>query len=149
MDFITGLPKTERDHDAVLVVVDRLSKMVHIEAVRIQITAQEVAYLLQDRIFRYHGPPKDIVSHRDTRFNSNFWRGWARQYGISLSMSTAYHPESDGQTERVNAVFEDTLRHFVGPYQNEWDSWVCMVEFAMNDAWNMSVQNTPFMLNYG
>jgi hypothetical protein len=117
-----------------LVVVDRLSKMVHIEAGRIQITAQEVAYLLQDRIFQCHGTPKDIVSDRDTRFNSNFWRGWARQYRINLSMSTAYHPESDGQTERVNAVFEDTLRHFVGPYQNVWDSWVCMVEFAMNDA---------------
>jgi transposase InsO family protein len=108
-----------------------------------------VAYLLQDRVFRYHGIPKDIVSDRDTRFNSNFWRGWARQYGIRLSMSTAYHPESDGQTKRVNAVFEDTLRHFIGPYQNDWDSWVCMAEFAMNDAWNNSVRNTPFMLNYG
>jgi Integrase zinc binding domain/Integrase core domain/Chromo (CHRromatin Organisation MOdifier) domain len=149
MDFITDLPVTARGHDAIWVVVDRLSKMVHVEAITKTITTQETARLYRDRVFRYHGVPKDIVSDRDPRFTSNFWRELMRLLGVNTSMSTAYHPQTDGQTERANAVLEDTLRHFVGPYQTDWDDHLAMAEFAMNAAYNHSVRNTPFMLNFG
>jgi hypothetical protein len=69
--------------------------------------------------------------------------------GIKLNRSTAKHPQTDGQAENANGILEDTLRHFVGPYQNDWDELLPVAEFAMNNAWNKSIQNTPFMLNYG
>jgi hypothetical protein len=69
--------------------------------------------------------------------------------GIQLRLSTARHPQTDGQSENANGILEDTLRHFVGPYQDNWEELLPVVEFAMNNAWNTSIQNTPFMLNYG
>ena len=149
MDFITKLPTTPRGNDSIWVVVDRLSKMVHVEAIKEAISAEEVAYLYHDRVFRYHGVPQDIVSDRDVRFRSLFWRSLAERLGTKLSKSTKDHPQSDGQTERMNGVLEDTLRHFVGPYQTDWDERLAVAEFAMNSAFNASVQATPFMLNYG
>ncbi len=123
--------------------------MVHVEAINKTITAAQTAYLFHDRVFRYHGVPKDIVSDRDPRFTSKFWVELNRLLNTQLSMSTAMHPQTDGQTERMNGVLEDTLRHFVGPYQTDWDERLAVAEFAMNSAWNQSVQNTPFMLNFG
>jgi Integrase zinc binding domain/Integrase core domain len=149
MDFITDLPMTSKGHDAIWVAVDRLSKMVHIEPIRKSYTAYQVACLYRDRVFRYHSVPSDIVSDRDPRFTSEFWRELMRLLGVRRSLSTAYHPQTDGQTERANAVLEDTLRHYVSPYQTDWDEHLAMAEFAMNAAYNHSVRNTPFMLNYG
>lgn len=149
MDLITDLPTTSKGNDAIFVVVDRLSKMVHIEAVQKSISAKGLAAVYTDRVFRYHGVPQSIVSDRDPRFTSLFWRELAKRLGTELRMSTAYHPQTDGQTERVNGVLEDTLRHFVGPYQNDWDDLLAPAEFAMNNSWHHSIRNTPFMLNYG
>ena len=149
MDLITDLPITARGHDAIFVVVDRLSKMVHVEPISKTISAQGLAAVYTDRVFRYHGVPQNIVSDRDTRFTSLFWRELAKRLGTTLSMSTAYHPQTDGQTERINSVLEDTLRHFVGPYQHDWDELLAPAEFALNNSWHHSIRNTPFMLNYG
>ena len=149
MDLITDLPVTKRGVDAVVVFVDRLSKMVHIEPCTKTVTAEGLAEIFENRIFRYHGVPQDLVSDRDVRFEAEFWQAVQKRLGVTLKRSTAKHPQTDGQTERMNGVFEDTLRHFVGPYQTDWDEYLAVVEFAMNNAYNESIQSTPFMLNYG
>ena len=109
MDLVTDLPVTSEGNDSIFVVVDRLSKMVHLEAIRKTISAQGLAAVYASRVFRHHGVPQSIVSDRDTRFTSLFWRELAKRLGTELHMSTAYHPQTHGQTERVNGVLEDTL----------------------------------------
>ncbi len=96
MNFITGLPTTKRGKNAIMVVVDRMSKMVHLIANTTDLNAQGVAQLFQDRVFCLHGIPDDIVSDRDTRFTSAFWQELQKLLGTSLSMSTAFHPQADG-----------------------------------------------------
>jgi hypothetical protein len=149
LDLITDLPITKKGHDAVVVFVDRLSKMVHVAACTKTVTAERLAELFEQEVFKHHGIPKDIVSDRDVRFQSDFWKSFNDKLAIKLNMSTAKHPQTDGQTERANGILEDTLRHFVGPYQTNWDEYLAVAEFAMNNAWSQSTQTTPFMLNYG
>jgi hypothetical protein len=149
MDFITCLPVTPRGHDTILVVVDRLTKLSHFLPMRETTDAAGVAALLREQVFRLHGLPENIVSDRDTRFTSEFFKALCAALGVGQHMSTAYHPETDGQTERVNRTLEDMLRHYVSPELTDWDSLLCMAEFAYNSAWHESVQNTPFFLTYG
>ena len=148
MDVITDLPVTKRGKDTVVVFVDRLSKMVHLAATTKTVTGVGLAVLYNAYVLKLHGFPKDIVSDRDVRFKG-FWRSLHELHGIKLRMSTPLHAQTDGQTENANGVLEDTLRHFVGPFQQDWDECLPAAEFAMNNAWNSSVRNTPFMLNYG
>ncbi|KAF1323424.1 Pol protein, partial [Globisporangium splendens] len=110
MDFVFGFPEDKARNTGVVVFVDRLSKMVHVAPVRKHVTAQETACLFLEHVFRYHGLPESIVSDRDPRFTAAFWRELFRLLGTDLAMSTADHPETDGQTERVNRVVEDILR---------------------------------------
>jgi transposase InsO family protein len=111
LDLITDLPITKKGHDAVVVFVDQLSKMVHVAACTKTVTAEQLAELLEQEVFKHHGIPKDIVSDRDVRFQSDFWKSFNDKLGIKLNMSTAKHPQTDGQTERANGILEDTLRH--------------------------------------
>ena len=97
----------------------------------------------------WHGAPQELVSDRDPRFTSVFWTEVCKLLQIKRSMSTAYHPQSDGQTERMNRVLEDMLRHYFSPTQTDWDKHLPMIEFAINNAYQESVKTTPFMLNYG
>jgi hypothetical protein len=149
MDLITDLPPSVNQNDSILVVVDRLSKMCHLEACTKTITSAGVARIIESRVFRYHGMPLSIVSDRDVRFTSQVWEALHARLGIQLRRSTPQHPQTDGQTENANGVLEDTLRHFVGPYQNNWEELLPVAELAMNNAWNTTIQNTPFMLNFG
>jgi Integrase core domain/Integrase zinc binding domain len=149
MDLITDLPETENGYTAIVVFVDRLSKMVHLAPCTKNVDAEGLGELMEQHVFRLHGVPQDIVSDRDIRFASQFWQQSCEHLKIRLSRSTAQHPQSDGQTERANGVLEDTLRHFVSPYQTDWDKLLSVAEFAMNNAYNESIRNTPFMLNYG
>lgn len=149
MDLITDLPQTKRGYDAIVVFVDRLSKMVHVAPCCKTVTAEQLAEIFEHAVFKHHGVPDAIVSDRDVRFQADFWKVVFDKLGTKLRMSTAKHAQTDGQTERANQVLEDTLRHFVGPYQTDWDDYLAIAEFAMNNAWNASVRNTPFMLNYG
>jgi hypothetical protein len=93
--------------------------------------------------------PLSIVSDRDVRFTSQVWEDLHKRLDIKLRRSTRLQPQTDGQTEHCNGVLEETLRHFVGPFQNDWKKLLLVVEFAMNNAWNLSIQNMPLMLNYG
>ena len=149
MDFITGLPTTTRGNNSIMVVVDRMSKMVHLIAMRTDVTASQVAQYYQDRIFALHGVPDDIVSDRDSQFTSAFWKNLQKLLGTNLNMSTAFHPQTDGQTERMNSVLEDMLRHYVRPDQQDWDLFLSLAEFCMNNAYKTSIQCTPFQLVYG
>jgi transposase InsO family protein len=112
MDFITQLPVTKHGHDAILVVVDVLSKMVHFIPTKTNATAPQMAKLFFDHIFRLHGLPKSIISNRDPKFTSGFWKTLFKTTGVKLAMSTAFHPQTDGQTERANRTLEDMLQAF-------------------------------------
>jgi len=149
MDFITSLPKTAAGHDGIFVVVDRLSKRVHLAPVSMTITAPQFALLFADVVFKHHGLPLTIVSDRDPRFTSEFWKSFTSLMGTRLNMSTAFHPQTDGQTERVNRQLEQVLRHVVNARHDNWDQHLSIVEFALNNHTSQSTGYTPFFLDTG
>ncbi|KAE9226727.1 hypothetical protein PF005_g5022 [Phytophthora fragariae] len=146
MDFIFGLPRDAEGRTGVLVFVDRFSKMVHLAPVAAEVTADESAELFLDLVFRHHGLPESIVSDRDLRFTSAFWTRLFALLGTRLLMSTAAHPETDGQTERVNRVLEDVLRSYATSFAS-WSSFLPMAEFALNNSTHASTGLTPFFVN--
>ena len=148
MDFVTGLPSTERGHDAVLVIVDRLSKMVHLVATSTRVTSAETFDMLATHVLGRHGVPDTIVSDRDPRFTGHFWQDVTRLLGVRLNMSTAFHPRTNGQTERFNRVLEETLRAVIGGNEEDWDKHLFAVEFAMNNAKSSTTGFTPFEVVY-
>jgi hypothetical protein len=121
MDFITGLPRTSKQHDSILVVVDKLTKAAHFIPLKTTHRATDVADIFLKEVARLHRIPKTIVSDRDPKFTSNFWKGLFKGFGTNMNFSTAHHPESDGQTERVNRVIEDTLRMYVMESPSRWE----------------------------
>jgi hypothetical protein len=131
------------------VFVDRLSKRILIAPTTDEVTAEGVAALFLGTVFRHHGLPLELVSDRDPRFTSAFWRSLAERLGTRLNMSTAAHPQTDGQTERANRTIEDMLRAYVSPFQDDWDQHLVAVEFAYNEAKQESTGMSPFFLNYG
>ena len=149
IDFITHLPKTPRGHTAIMVVVDRLSKMTHFIPTKDEVNGEQTARLFLDNVFRLHGCPQNIISDRGSIFTSKFWAALCQLAGIKRNMSSAYHPQSDGQTERMNRVLKDMIRHYVNPVTDDWDDHLTPAEFAVNNAWQESIQSTPFRLNYG
>ena len=150
LDLITDLPKTSNGKDCILVVVDRFSKMCHFIPCTKTLSTNTFAQMLLDHIVRYHGLPESIVSDRDPRFaTSEFIQQFYQLSGIRKFNSTAYHPESDGQTERMNRVLEEVLRMFVNEDQKNWAKLLPMAEFAINDSHCQSIGTTPFFLNYG
>jgi Chromo (CHRromatin Organisation MOdifier) domain/Integrase zinc binding domain len=148
-DFITDLPTTAAGFDSIVVFVDKLTKMVHLAPCNKTVTAQDFARLFFDTVCKHHGLPRQIVSDRGSVFVSNFWEELTKLFGTQRLLSSAYHPQTDGQTERYNRVLEETLRHFVNPAHDDWDVHLTSAEFAINNAWHESIQNTPFMLNCG
>jgi hypothetical protein len=100
-------------------------------------------------VFRLHGLPQQLISDRDPRFTSKVWQALMSRLQVSHAMSTAFHPQTDGNTERVNRVLEDMLRHFVDPARSNWDTLLPLLEFAINDSVHESTGSTPFVLNYG
>ncbi|CAH0489286.1 unnamed protein product [Peronospora farinosa] len=133
MDFIFGLAPDSQARTGILVFVDRFSKMTHLVPVHAKITAAETAAHFIDAVFRHHGLPENIVSDRDPRFTSAFWTSLFELLGTKLLMSTAAHPETDGQTERVNRVLEDVLRSYATSFTS-WSAFLPLAEFALNNA---------------
>src|SRR3954463_12436004 len=149
MDFIVQLPLTKQGHDAILVIVDTFSKMTHFIPTKTNVTAPQTAKLFFNNIFRLHGLPKVIVSDRDPKFTSKFWKTLFKITDIKLAISTAFHPQTDGQTERTNRTLEDMLRAFTNYQQNNWEDNLPYAEFACNNATNSSTGLTPFYINHG
>ena len=148
-DFITQLPVTARGYDAICVFVDRLTKMCHFAPTTSNVSAEGYAELWLDWFIAYTGVSKEFVSDRDPRFTSKFWEEATRLLGTQLCRSTAFHPETDGQTERSNQTLETYLRHYVSPEHDDWDRLLSTAEFAYNSAWHESVKASPFELNFG
>ena len=111
--------------------------------------AERVAQLFIDNVVRRHGLPRSIVSDRDSRFTSRFWQCLCDRLQIDRLMSTAFHLETDGQTERANRTLIDMLRHYVSPLHDDWDEHLTAAEFAANNAWQESIRMSPFMMNSG
>lgn len=148
-DFITGLPETPRGHDAIMVVVDRLTKMAHFIPTTTSASAMDVARLFYENVWCRHGLSLDNVSDRDSRFTSNVWDRLCEMWPMARKMSTSFHPQTDGQTERTNRTLEQMLRMYVSPDMTDWDLCLAPAEFAYNNARSDSTGYSPFFLNYG
>ncbi|GMF44985.1 unnamed protein product [Phytophthora fragariaefolia] len=148
MDFVFDLPPEAAVSTGVVVFVDRLSTMAHLAAVSDTIDGEGTASLFLDRVFRQHGLPEAAVSDRDPRFTGKFWKSIIAVLGTRLNMSTAYHhPQTDGQTERVNHVVEDALRSICAETPKRWGAMLPLVEFALNNYVHASTGYTPFYGN--
>jgi hypothetical protein len=149
MDFVMGLPKTKNGYTAIVTFVDRLTKMVHLWPCTDAVTAEETMEIFLKAVWRIHGVPKEIVSDRDPRFVSDFWQALHKRLGTRFNMSTANHPQTDGQAERANGLIEEVLRSYVNIHQNDWDEHLPTVEYAANDSVQASTGVTAFKAIYG
>lgn len=149
MDFITGLPKSKKGNDSIMIVVDKLSKTAHFIPVQSTYRVAQIANVFMQNIFKLHGLPKTIISDRDVKFTSAFWRTLFEGLGTQLNFSIAYHPQTNGQTERVNQVLEDMLRSYVMQQPTRWEEYLHLVEFAYNNGYHASLQMSPFEVLYG
>ena len=149
MDFIGHLPKTTMGNFFILVVVDRLSKMAHFLPCKKSIDGPGVAALFVDRIWSMHGLPKSVVTDRGTQFLNAFNKALTRIVGTKHAVSSSYHPETDGQTERVNRVLNKMLRHYTNARYDDWDLQLPLCEFAHNNARSSATGMSPFYVCYG
>lgn len=148
MNFIEGLP-TSNHKSTILVVVDRLTKYVHLFALSHPFTAATVAQVFIEGVFKLHGMPRSIVSDRDPVFTSQFWKKFFKQQGTNLKYSTAYHPQTDGQTEVTNMCIEGYLRCFCTHKPKEWSRHLPWAEYWFNTNWHTSTKVTPYEAVYG
>jgi transposase InsO family protein len=148
MDFIGPFLESE-GFDYLWVVICCLSSMVHLVPVNTTTTVTELSSLFIKEIVRLHGLPRSIVSDRDSKFTSRWWREIHRILGIKLMMSTSFHPQMDGATERANRSIAQILRSFVASNQKDWVKFLAMVEFAINSTINQATGMAPFEINYG
>ncbi|KAJ4975503.1 hypothetical protein NE237_000609 [Protea cynaroides] len=149
MDFVTGLPLTPRLVDAVWVIVDCLTKIARFIAIRPQYTLERLAKLYVDNIVRLHGVPESIVSDRDPRFTSKFWERLQKAMGTTLKFSTAFHPQTDGQSERTIQILEDMLRACVIDFKGSWDEKLPLIKFTYNNNYLATIQMSPYKALYG
>ncbi|GJS54854.1 putative reverse transcriptase domain-containing protein [Tanacetum coccineum] len=149
MDFVTKLPKTSTGHDAIWVIVDRLTKSAHFIPIRATDSMETLTRLYIKEIVSRHGVPISIISDRDSHFTSRFWQSLQNALGTQLDMSTAYHPETDGQSERTIQTLEDMLRACVIDFGKGWDKHLPLVEFSYNNSYHASIKAAPFEALYG
>ncbi|KAF8756853.1 hypothetical protein RHS01_03813 [Rhizoctonia solani] len=147
-DFITGFPKSN-GHDAILVVIDSFSKFGHFIPTTKKVTSKGLAELFVSHVWKLHGLPVRTISDRGTTFTGKFLRALYQRLGVKPSFSSAYHPESDGQTERVNQFIEFYLRSYVAADHSDWASWLPLAEYAYNNAKHSATGKTPFELVFG
>jgi hypothetical protein len=149
MDYIVGLPTTQSGYDSICVIIDRFLKVAHVIPVKTTYKGAKLAELYIARIVCLHGVPKKIVSDRGTQFMSRFWEKLHEAMDTKLNFSSAYHPQTDGQTERVNQILEDMLRACALKDQKSWDKCLPYVEFSYNNIYQESLKMSPFEVLYG
>jgi len=147
-DFITKLPLAQ-GYNTILVVVDWLTKMVHFIPTAEKTMAEGLAKLFRDNVWKLHGLPKSIISDRGLQFMVGLMRELNQILGIKSKMSTVFHPQTDGQTERVNQELEQYLRMFIDHRQEQWPDWLGMAEFAYNNKTHSNTKTLFFKANYG
>ncbi|GKD17565.1 putative reverse transcriptase domain-containing protein, partial [Tanacetum coccineum] len=149
MDFIIGLPRTPSRCDSIWVIVDRLTKPVHFLPMKKTDSMEKLTQLYLKEVVCRHGVPLSIISDRYSRFASSFWRSLQKALGTELNMSTAYHPQMDGQTERTIQTLEAMLRACVIDFEGSWDRHLPLVEFSYNNSYHASIKAAPFKSLYG
>ncbi|GKA85864.1 putative reverse transcriptase domain-containing protein [Tanacetum coccineum] len=149
MDFVMKLPKSSQGYDTIWVIVDRLTKSAIFVPMRETDPMEKLARMYLKEVVARHGIPVSIICDRDPRFASNFWRSLQKALGTSLAMSTAYHPETDGQSERTIHTLEDMLRACVIDFGNGWVKHFPLVEFSYNNSYHASIKAAPFEALYG
>ncbi|GJR85425.1 putative reverse transcriptase domain-containing protein [Tanacetum coccineum] len=149
MDFVSGLPRTPSGYDSIWVIVDRLTKSAHFLPMKKTDSIEKLAQLYLKEIVCKHGVPTSIISDRDSLFTSRFWKSLQEAMGTQLDMSTAYHPETDGQSERTIQTLEDMLRACVIDFGSSWDRHLPLVEFSYNNSYHASIKAAPFEALYG
>jgi hypothetical protein len=149
MDFIVGLPNTSRHHDSIWAIMDRLTKTAHFLPMHTTHRAEKYAEIYIDQIVCLHGIPRTIVSDRGAPFVARFWEQLQESLGTHVIRSSAYHPQTDGQTKRVNQILEDMLRACVLHYGKDGDKCLSLAEFSYNNSYQSSLKMAPFEALYG
>ncbi|SJL00843.1 uncharacterized protein ARMOST_04157 [Armillaria ostoyae] len=148
VDMVTGLPDSN-GHDALLVVVDQFSKAIVLVPCNVELSTEGWARILRDHIYARHGMPQVVISDQGPQFVSKFMKELYRMLDITQNASTAFHPQTDGQTERVNQEVEKYLRIFINYHQDDWTDWLPLAEFAHNNRAHSATGKSPFMILYG
>lgn len=152
MDFLTGLPRSHKGNDAIWVIVDRLIKVAHFLPLKMTFPLDQLAKIYVEEIVRLHGIPETIISDRNARFTSRFWAVFQKALGTKLKFSTAYHPQTDGQSKRTIQTPKDMLRACVMDFQggrNDWKSYLPLIKFAYNNSVHSSLEMLPYEDLYG
>ena len=151
MDFITSLPKTKKREELIWVIIDRLTKSAHFIPLAPGCSGEKLAVYSEyiQRIVALHGTPSKFVSDRGSMFTSKFWEKLQEALRTNLEFSTAYHPQTSGQVERVNQIIEDMLRACVLDFGDSWSTHLPLAEFAYNNSYQASIGMYPFEALYG
>jgi Chromo (CHRromatin Organisation MOdifier) domain len=149
MDFITTFPVTKENHDAVMVIVDKLTKLVMFIPTRTDMDTMKTANKFFNHWYRWFGLPKNIISDRDGRFISRFWKELFRLTQNRLEISTSHYPQTDGQTEKANKTLEEIIRHYINYQNNNWDDLLPALEHAYNSSVQATTGLAPFMMTFG
>jgi hypothetical protein len=149
MDFVTGLSRTVCQKDAIWVIIDRLTKLVHFIPISEKDPLEKLSKIYVEEIVRLHGVPTSIVSDRDPRFTLKFWEQMQKQFGTTLRFNTTAHPQTDGESERVIQILEDMLRACALDFRNKWVDNMAYAEFAYNNSFQSSIGIAPFEVLYG
>ena len=149
MDFVFGFPLTQRKHDAVWVIMDRLTKFAYFLPVQLNYSMDCLVELYVSDIVRLHGIPLSIVFDHDPQFMSRFWKELQSSFGTRLNFSTAFHPQTDGQSEIVIQVLEDMLQGCVLDFPGSWDRYISLMEFVYNNSYQSSIGMAPYGALYG
>nr|GEW55483.1 putative reverse transcriptase domain-containing protein [Tanacetum cinerariifolium] len=148
IDLVTKLPRSNDGYDAIWVIVDRLTKSAHFLPIREDYKTNKLAKIYINKIVARHGVPVSIISDRDGRFASHLWQALQEALGTRLNMSTSYHPETNGQSERTIQTLEDMLRACFMDFGGSWDTHLSLVEFSYNNSYHTSIKCVPFEAMY-
>jgi hypothetical protein len=149
VDFIIGLPRSTKQNDVIMEVVEKLSKFAHFIPVKSNCKEIDIANIIMKEMFRLHGMPREIISNRDTKFTSRFWKSFMVGIETKLLFSTTYHPQTNGKIERVNQILEYMLRMHVMNQPKKWEDYLPLVEFSYNNGYQDLLKMSPFEALYG